>query len=159
MKEWVINLIVSVFTFSIIALLLPNGSTAKYIKQLFSVIMIFVLLQPFLNNEVVDTESLVFNDDIAFVQNDFLDYAHDKNVLNFKENINKILSNLGFEDSDVQIIHYTDENYNLKIEKVVVNLKNSVIKSDREHIVIIDQIKTSIAQYLSIDKNMVAIYD
>ena len=93
MKEWVISLIVSVFTFSIIALLLPNGSTAKYIKQLFSVIMIFVLLQPLLNKELFDAESLVFNDDIAFVQNDFLDYAHDKNVLNFKENINKILSN------------------------------------------------------------------
>ena len=160
MKEWVIGIVVSVFAFSVISLLLPNGSTAKFIKQLFSVIMIFVLLQPFVNKDLFYEQSFVYNDKISFIQNDFLEYAHDKNVSIHYENINKILMNFGVENTNIDMFYYTtDENYNLKIEKVVVNLENSVIKTDREHIDIIDQIKSSIANYLSLDKNLVVIYD
>ena len=159
MKEWVIGIVVSVFAFSVISLLLPNGSTAKFIKQLFSVIMIFVLLQPFVNKDLFYEQSFVYNDKISFIQNDFLEYAHDKSVSIHYENINKILMNFGIENTNIDMLYYTDENYNLKIEKVVVNLENSVIKTDREHIDIIDQIKSSIANYLSLDKDMVVIYD
>ncbi|MBE5754306.1 MAG: hypothetical protein E7340_03115 [Clostridiales bacterium] len=159
MKEWVIGIVVSVFAFSVISLVLPNGSTAKFIKQLFSVIMIFILLQPFVNTNTFYEQSFVYNDKISFIQNDFLEYAHDKSVSIHYENINKILLNFGVENANVDMLYYTDENYNLKIEKVVINLENSVIKTDREHIDIIDQIKTSIGNYLSLDKNLVVIYD
>ena len=121
--------------------------------------MIFVLLQPFVNKDLFYEQSFVYNDKISFIQNNFLEYAHDKSVSIHYENINKILMNFGVENTNIDMLYYTDENYNLKIEKVVVNLENSVIKTDREHIDIIDQIKSSIANYLSLDKDMVVVYD
>ena len=60
--------------------------------------------------------------------------------------------------SGVIVQAYLFEEINqIKIKQVVINLKNSVIKSQVEHIDIIEQAIKSVADYLMIDKNIIRV--
>ncbi len=156
MKEWVIRVIITVFSFSVISLILPNGSVSKFIKQLFSVLMIFIIIQPLFSAENLSIDK---NNQNLSYQVDYIEYVNNKKVQSFTKKIDEILNELGIENSEIEILYYADENNKFNFDKVVVNLRNCVISSDREHIDIIDQAKSNIADYLGVEENIVLIYD
>ena len=149
MKEWVISVTVTVFSTSVISLILPSGKLSKYIKSVFSLIMVFVILQPvFKLKDVKFDFQAVFNESEFVYQSDY-----------FKENCVILLKDIGVENFETGIIFSVNEISEIIVEKVVINLQNSVINSDKDHIDIIVGIKSVISEYLKIDDDAVVIYE
>lgn len=160
MKSWVLSIVIVVFSITAISMLFPNGKTGKFIKSIFSLILILVALNPLDN---LNFSNLIRNDfyvdDDIYLQSDYIDFINKNKVNYYIKNCNLILEELGVFNSEINILFSDEENFKSKITKVIINLKNAVIKSDKEHIVIIENVKSRILEYLNLDSSGLMIYE
>ena len=158
MKEWILSVGSIVILTSVISLILPDGKTGKIIKCVFSLIILTVILKPILSiKDGVEIEEIVFNEAEICLQDDFIYYSIDEKMTNYEGNILFHLKNLGIENGSVFIEYYVLENYTAKIEKVVINLNNQVIISNKENIDIIDDIVSYVIKLTRVEKSRVII--
>lgn len=157
MKEWILSIIGVVLLVSIFSLLTPSGRLNKIIKGIFSFIISLVIISPVL--------SYFTDTDVAFTY-DFSDIAYDKLYLSYvaEESVNqkqqnciKIAEELGISEAQVIIEYSVGQAFEIQISGVTVNLRNSVINSESEHINIIDNLRMSISEYLNINESLVVI--
>lgn len=160
MKEWALKILISVLILSSISIILPTGKLSSYIKYVFAIILIPIVIEPVLmiKNNNFDFNT-VFNETEVQVQNDYLDYISEQKINEYNSLLNVLLNNLGVLGAKVDLLYNIDENYIIHIKKVCIDLTNSVINSDKEHIDIIETIKTAYSEYLHIDKDEVIIYE
>lgn len=160
MKEWALKILISVLILSSISIILPTGKLSSYIKYVFAIILIPIVIEPVLmiKNNNFDF-NMVFNETEVQVQNDYLDYISEQKINEYNSRLNVLLNNLGVLGAKVDLLYNIDENYIIHIKKVCIDLTNSVINSDKEHIDIIETIKTAYSEYLHIDKDEVIIYE
>ncbi|MBE7083652.1 MAG: hypothetical protein E7373_03510 [Clostridiales bacterium] len=160
MKEWALKILISVLILSSISIILPTGKLSSYIKYVFAIILIPIVIEPVLmiKNNNFDFNT-VFNETEVQVQNDYLDYISEQKINEYNSRLNVLLNNLGVLGAKVDLLYNIDENYIIHIKKVCIDLTNSVINSDKEHIDIIETIKTAYSEYLHIDKDEVIIYE
>ncbi len=160
MKNWALSIVVVVFSITIISMLFPNGKTGKFIKSIFGLILIIVVLNPLTN---LDLDNLSVDEFLAtkdtILQNDYLTFIDENEIESHKKNCLKTLENMGIKNAQIDIDWENDKNFNLKITKVSINLRNAVIKSDKEHIVIIENVKNLILDYFNIDFDKLVIYE
>ncbi len=158
MKSWALSIIIVVFSITVISLLFPNGKIGKFIKSIFSLILVFVVLKPLISisDKNFSLEEFVFINE-TILQEDYIDFMHQKEIKQQEENCEKIFENLGITNAEIKLACLYDENKKLKIESVIINLKNAVIKSDKEHIVIIENAKKLITEYLNINYDVLVI--
>lgn len=158
MKEWILSVGSIVILTSVISLILPDGKTGKIIKCVFSLIILTVILKPILTiKDGFEISEIVFNETELYVQEDFIYYSIEEKMTNYEENILSYVKNSGIENSSVVIEYYVLENYSAKIEKVIVNLDNQVIISDKENIDIIEDIVSYVVKLTNVQRNEVII--
>ena len=159
MKSWVANIVVNVFLSSVISLILPEGRMAKVIKNVLSMLLILVVMQPFLNLSIqeIDFDS-IFQSEYA-VQTSYLDFINEKVIGEYEKKCEEIIENYGVTEYKVEIVYDVDENNEILFRKIQINLTNSVINSDKSNIDIIAGIKTSIQNYLSVNMGQIEIYE
>lgn len=161
MKEWMIGVVITIFFTSIISLILPVGKLNATIKSIFSFLIILVIIQPLFNlrhNASFDFSN-IFNENSVYVQTDYLEFINEKEIEAHKEKCIELLEEKGVYDAKIDIFYKTTNYYEILIEKVAINLQNSVIKADKEHIDILEQVKDVVCGYFSIEKNLVIIYE
>lgn len=125
-------------------IIIPSGNTSKYIKSLFGIFVLAVIISPvvkFLNNnhdfklEYIDYE----------VNQTLLNYINNQKIIALSENIEGELENNGFNNIDIKINYSTEDNI-LIYNSCEINLKNLVIVEDKQHInkyeFIIEVVKT-----------------
>lgn len=160
MKNWIISVVAVVFVTSVLDLMLPRGRTRALIKSIFSVLAIFILIKPIFyiaeNDNVNFTE--YFESELN-IQDDFLYYSNGKKIENYQNYCDEIIKNKGLESSGVKIIYVNEDDYTLRIEKVYLNIKKSVIFADDEHKNIIDETKKILSQFLSVDTEIMVAYE
>ncbi len=141
-------------------MILPQDKMGKYIKGIFSLLTVLVVIKPilYIKNTEIDYQKILSSDNIIY-QDNFLDYINNKRVEEYEKNCLKIISEIGVDNAIIKIDYVNDENKGLQINFVKINLQNSVIISNKEHINIKEEIITDIASYLGINKNMVVIYE
>ena len=141
-------------------MLIPEGKIGNYVKGMFSILVILVIVKPMFT--IVETDynfQNIFSENAIVLQEDFLNFTNDKKIQNIVKNCEEILKELGIENAFVDI-DYDVSNYNqINITMIKVNLKNSVIISDKEHMYIIEDIKSIICKYLSVNSDKVIIYE
>ncbi len=160
MKDWIVSIVAVILITSIICLILPQGKMGKYIKNIFSLLTMFVIIKPviYLKDYDFNYEQIINSSEIV-LQDSFLDFVNNKKVKEYEENCNKIIKEKGIEGAIININYQIDKNQNLKIFNVQINLKNSVIISNKEHIFIKEEIIAGIASYLNIKQDVVFIYE
>ena len=160
MKDWIISVITVVLITSIICLILPQGKMGKYVKNIFSILTMLVIIKPIISLKEKDFnfEQAISANNIV-LQHDYIEYINNKRIDEYKENCLKIIENKGVKNSMVSIDYLIEENENIKITYVQINLQNSVIISDKQHIDIKEEMITDIATYLNVKKSVVTIYD
>ena len=160
MKDWIISITAVVLITSIVCLILPPGKMGKYIKSIFSLLTILVVIKPivYIKDINLDYQQIIGVDDIAF-QDDFLMYVFDKKIKEHEQNCVEIVEKIGVKNANINIEYDVKENQNIIINFVKINLQNSVIISDEQHINIKEEMIADIASYLNINKNMVIIYE
>ena len=160
MMKYVSGIIFSVILISLISLIFPSGKIGKYLKSIFSFILIFSVINPLLNLDEINVDfNNAFLENEVIYQEQYLDYVNQKKIDNYNDNCTKIIEKLGVKNAQIDFIYYTDEKYNLIVEKVNVNLKNSVISPENEHINIIKDIKKMLSEYLSVNQENIKVYE
>lgn len=159
MNEYIISIISVIVLTGVAAIILPDGRLGKFVKGIFAILTLVVILSPitaFFSDDI-DYNGDIFDEKEMIINSEFLDYIDFKRKENYQTDLEKMLDKLGYE-SDVEI-YYTSEDYKFKVTKVLINLKNSVMKDEYGHIVISEEIFETVCTYLSIERNSVEIYE
>ena len=160
MKAWILSVSAVVMITAIITLVLPEGKIGKYIKSIFSLFIIFTIIKPlfYIKESEFDYKNIFYQNNIE-LQYDFIEYVSQEKINEYEKQCLKILENSGIQKSLLKISYSLEVDSKIKIEQVTINLKNSVIISDKEHIDIIKESKQNIASYLNIKEDLVKIYE
>jgi len=160
MKDWIISIFAIVLITSIICIILPQGKMGKYIKNIFSLLTMFVIIKPiiYLKDKDLNYEQIIGTDEIVF-QEQFLSFVFNKQVEEYEKNCCKIIENIGVKNAVVSIDFDINKNQDIEIGFVQINLQSSVIISNMAHINIKEEIINDVASYLNVNKNMVIIYE
>ncbi|MGI6701653.1 MAG: stage III sporulation protein AF [Christensenellales bacterium] len=154
MGAWLVSVAAVVALSVLLDIVVPEGETNKYIKGIFALITVFVIIAPVItfierdySIEDLFTANTALND--AFIRQTESDLSEIKN-----DAIEKALSDIGYKDTSVRIYL----NYDNKIDFVTVDINNLSIDKDKPHININNDIKSIVANFLNIDKEKVVIY-
>lgn len=156
--SWLMSVVGITLIGVLVDLILPNGTMQKYIKSIFSIFVVFVMVYPIIN---IDINKLDFN---KFLYNETSVELNDKYIENFhkeyKESLEKLtencLQNKGYENLNVEIF-YKMSSKDFEIEKVVVDAKNLVINSSSVHIDKYKEIKKIVVSFLYVEEDKVVI--
>ena len=158
MKSWIVSVIVVVLSISIIVLIFPSGKLGRYVKSIFVFVLTFVMLKPIseLKNQDVNID---FDNFEVVYQEEYLDYIGEYKINKMIENCELIANNLGINDVTVKLEYVFLDCVEIQVNKVVLNLENTVINSDKEHIVFIEELKTKISESLNLEKELIVFYE
>lgn len=159
MSGWLISVFTAVFVVSVLSILLPEGRLSKFVKPLISLVVIIIIIAPIVNSGGYDLQSLTTGGRDVKVDADFLEYISRSKIDAYRENCVKIAEKNSINGSEILIQYTVDDNFAINIYGVSVNLKNAVITTDEEHIVILQRLKDDIAAYLKLKETEVNIYE
>lgn len=139
MYNYVLSILGIVIAGVLIDVIVPSGSINKYIKSIYSVFVVAILLNPlikFLNknhNFNIKYEQYEINDNLS-------NYIFKMRATSLETNIEKMLDEKGFKHIDIKI-NFSIENYEIKYNSCYANIENMVIDEDNLHINKYDYIK------------------
>lgn len=148
MANYILSVLGIVVVGVFIDVVVPSGSINKYIKGIYSVFVVAVLINPvvkFLNKNhdfTIKYEEYVTNEKL-------LSYIYEQRSKTIEKEIENRLSEEGFSNVDL-ILKFSIENDELKYISCNVNLKKLVISPDKQHINKYEFIKTKIAEYTNL---------
>ena len=160
-RNWLLSVGAMILLTAVITLIIPHGRLGKLIKSVFALLSILVIIQPLVNlkngNADFTVPSITEGNEIV-LQQDYLQYIVEKRNQAKEETCEDILNKNGIEGAVVDIEFITDNKASYEIKKVTVNLENSVIISDKEHIDIIEIALAEIADYLDTEREVIELY-
>lgn len=155
MKIWILNLVGLSLLGLLIEILLPSGTTNKYIKGTLSLVVIYVIISPivsiFTDFNAGNIKNFISSDigiDSEFITN----YNIESNKYEEKF-IEEILTNEGYKNVKVEIVSNIISQE--KIEYVKVFAKDLVISEDKNNIDIKETIIDIVAKRLKIEKSRI----
>ena len=157
MAGWLLSVFSAVMIVSLTSLLLPEGRLSKFVKPFVSLVIMFVVLSPIVNIGEFISGDAFENGTYIETDKDVLSRIASAKIEYYSENCVKIAEKNGIKNCTVQIEYNVNENMMPTVKGVSVNLKNAVISSDNEHIVILQRLKKEISEYLSIEESGVKI--
>ncbi len=155
MTSWILNIVGMVFVGVVLELVLPNGKTSTFIKSVFAIFVLYVIVIPL---PQLFHSSLSLNNNSATIT--------DANFL-MNNNLNKLkaleigmvetLTQKGFENVSVVISAniYAQE---LEVNKVYVDLVHLVLKNKDKHINTHEEIKNIILTMVSVNGEDIIFY-
>lgn len=157
---WVLS-IVGIITLSILVdLILPSGSMSKFIKSIFSYLIIIVILSPvfsffsgknFSINDIFSSNSVEIQDGfVAGVNRQFLDSV--------ETSIEKSCNDKGIKFVEVGIQADIFEN-EIQITQISVNVKDVVIDQSFQHTNIKTSIINIIKENIKIEEELIKFYE
>ncbi|MBQ8444199.1 MAG: stage III sporulation protein AF [Clostridia bacterium] len=161
-SSWILSIAGVVCLSILIELILPDGQMNKYIKGIFSFVIVFVIISPIPRLLNVDYDfSNVFNYENTFSLDENYLYQLNLDKLNLlQEEIQQDISNYGYQNVEVYINGSIFDN-GMEIKSVYVDLSSLVITKNAEH-KDISKIKTHlteiIQEHIQIDEEMI-LYD
>ncbi|MBR1987855.1 MAG: hypothetical protein IKA36_02325 [Clostridia bacterium] len=156
MSGYILSILGIVIAEVVIDVIIPSGNISKYIKSIFSIFVIVVLLAPiinFINNFKgvnLDTNNLKPDEKL-------LNFIYKSQVISKEQTIEKELGNNGLNDIDIKL-NFSTENNELKINSCIVILKNMTNNSDNQHIDIYQNIYEVVNKYTGLN-NKEIIYE
>ena len=142
-----------------IAIILPEGRLAKFVKPFVSLVVVLIIVSPIVNFDGINEDFIIASENSVETDADFLNYIARSKIDLYTENCIKIAKKNGISGSTAHIKYTVNENTALKIDGVTINLQNAVISSDSEHIVILQTLKKEISEYLNLRETEVEFYE
>lgn len=148
-SSWAQGIIVAVIVATIVELLLPNGSSKKYVKVVVGIYILFSIIAPVVNkfanqdinaNEIFNLDK--YEEKMENSNNSILQKIESNNnrtvkdiyVSNLEADIKAKLKDKGYEVTSMYIKAKDDENYT--IEKISMTIKKNEKKETRNEITI-----------------------
>ena len=115
-----------------IDIIIPSGTINKYIKSIYSIFVVAVLVSPIIKIMTKTKDFTVKYQDYEINEN-LLNYIYEKQVSSHETSIENILHEEGFQNVDI-ILNFSIDNDKLQYNSCSINLKNLVISADKQHI-------------------------
>ena len=157
MSGYVLSIVGIIFAGVIVDVIIPAGSTAKYIKSIYAVFVVAVLILPIINF-INNNKGFVIEYDEYEVNEKLLNYIYSNRVETLEDNISNSLKSNGLENIDIEI-NYSIENEDLVMLTCTINLKNLVINENFTHINKYDYIKKVVKDYIDLSDEEIIIYE
>lgn len=132
MIGYVLSIVGIVVAGVLIDIIVPSGTLNKYIKGVYSIFVIAVLISPITKlmhkakNFTIQYEEYAINENL-------LNYIGKMQTSALENDIEKILTDDGFSNTDITLT-FSIENDLLKYVSCKINLKKLVISTDKQHI-------------------------
>lgn len=155
-SSWLLSILSIVIAGVLVDLILPNGKLNGFIRAIFGFFTVAVIISPIpkLLNKEIDFSNIIYNENSTQIDQDYIIATNKKIIESLQIMVEEKLNNEGFSQVDVEI-QYIIENYSYKIEKVILNLKNLVIKPNVVHINKYTEMEQIVIDCLSISKGVV----
>ena len=158
MKSWIFSLVIISIIISVFSVILPKNKNGNFVKSIFHVIIVFIVVNPFLKGDFsFENISNIYVNDVD-LQVDFITNINNKKINLMNVDCVNLLAKNGIENAEIDILYIEDQNQKVLIQKVKVNLQNSVIKIEEQNINIIERTKSLICNHFSITKDVVEVY-
>lgn len=132
MTGYILSILGIVVAGVFIDIIVPTGSISKYIKGIYSIFVVAVIISPvvkFLNkNHNLTIKYAEYN-----INENLLDYIYSMRATSLETNLEKLLEDQGFSNLDIKLT-FSIKNNELTYNSCAVNLKNLSISSDKQHI-------------------------
>ena len=161
MSAWVLSLIGVVLISCVITIILPDGRLGKVIKGICSLVITLVIIYPLLSKDSINSVFVLDDNNVQIdVQEEYVNYVFESRAEQTINEIINLIENKGVKDviCDVGYEKYNGNN-NFTINFILINLNNAVIISDKEHILVIEEIISIVSQQFDLDKNKIVIYE
>lgn len=158
LSSYILSIIGIVFLGVLVDVIMPDGEMNKYVKGVFSLIALFVILSPVqkLFNNNYNLEEIFYDSSSIKVDSDFLE-ATTKQMKRQCENVLIAkLKDAGFEEVDVEILAEMS-NYEFQIKKVIIDISNLVINQNIEHINKYTEIRAIVLDNFNVEESDVII--
>lgn len=134
MQAYMLSIVGVVVASVFIDLVMPVGQTSKYIKSIFAIFVIFVLVSPVLNliSDKEKIKDLVQSDGYNLVDS-YLENFYKSKVEAYENEILSVFESYDIHDVDISI-EYSVEHNDLIVKSVTVNLKNVVIGDKADNV-------------------------
>ena len=132
MSGYILSILGIVIAGVVIDIIIPSGTINKYIKAIYSIFVVAVLISP-LVKFISKTQDI----SISYIEHEtdkeLLKYIYKMRVKSAEDNLENIFKIEGFENIDI-ILEFSIENEKLEYISCKVNLENLVISTDKQHI-------------------------
>lgn len=155
MTEWILSLIGMAFLGVVIETILPNGKLNTFIKSVFALFLLFVIVKPL---PKIFNKDLSINTDYNYEEDsNFLINLNQKKLENYEISILNQLKNEGISNVNIEFEADTTSS-DLKIQKVYIDICNIVLNNSDKHINITDTILKIVTNTLNVSNKEVMIY-
>lgn len=157
-SAWIMSIAGIICLSVLVELVMPEGQLAKYIKGVFSFIILFVIISPIpkiLNNEINISSFLEYSD--VELQEDYLYQVNIYKLSAIQKDIEKEVETAGYKEIIVSI---SADVFSEKIvfKRVYVDLKDLVISRDAPHKNILDieeDIRVIVLKHVDVEREVI----
>lgn len=159
-SSWVLSIAGIIMLSVLVDVILPDGKVTKFIKSIFSYLIIIVILSPifsFLSNKTFSVND-IFQTSAVELQDGFIAKVNRQFLDNIEIAIEKDCEDVGYKFVEIGIeadIFQSDIN----IKQISVDLSKMVIDKKVEHTNIKTSIKNIILNHIKIDKELIVFYE
>ena len=158
LNSYVLSIVGVVFLGVLVDVIMPDGEMNKYVKGVFSMLALFVIMSPVqkLFNKDFSLENMFYDNTSIAVDSDFLEATTKQMKKQCESVLNARLKDAGFDDVDVEILAEMS-NYEFQIKKVIIDISKMVIIDDGEHINKYAEIKAIVLENFDVEESDVII--
>lgn len=132
MSGYILSILGIVIAGIFIDIIVPTGGINKYIKSIYSIFVVAVILSPVIKF-FAKSKDLTINYKDYEINEKLMNYIHKKQVEETEIKIETDLDSNGFSNIDI-VITFSVKNNELIYNSCLVNLKNMVIDKKNQHI-------------------------
>jgi len=159
-SSWIISIIGIVVLGVLIDLVLPDGQMQKYIKSVFSIIIVLTMVSPLLNINIneIDFNKFIYNEASVELNENYLKNYNEDYKIALENLVIDALKEDGFSGVVVEI-SYNLSNNKFEIEKVELDIKKLVINTNQVHIDKYKEMRAIVVKMLNIKEGIVVFYE
>ncbi|MBR4124141.1 MAG: stage III sporulation protein AF [Clostridia bacterium] len=157
-SSYILSIVGVVLLGVLIDVIMPDGEMNKYIKGVFSLLALFIIVSPVqkLFNNNFDLNNIFYDSKAVETDSDFLD-ATNKQIKNqLERSLIVRYKNAGFENIKVEIKCDMSNNVSV-IKKVIIDISNLVMSEDLSHINKYTEIKKVAMDFLNLEESDVEV--
>lgn len=160
MKEWIYSIIAIILLTTIITIIVPDGKLGKMIKGIFSLIVMLVIISPILSFSSLNNEDFFSNYSVENnIQDTFLNFINDNKTQSIQNDIIISFEEIGVKNAIVDLDYDYSDDYVFSIKNAKIYLNNTVIKSNKEHILVIEELINIVKSKTNLLRKDIYIYE
>lgn len=157
MSGYILTILGIVLAGILIDIIVPTGKINKYIKSIFAIFVVAVILMPVVKFIAKSDEITINYTDYEIEQN-LMDYIFSSRVTAYENEIIEVLENNGLSNIDIKI-NYSINSNELSLNSCEVNLKNMTSSNIEMHNNRYEFIAETIKEIINLTDEVIIFYE